>query len=353
MGHRHKSAPNRGSLGFRPRAKAKRESARWRNYPAYIDESDQPVIAGFAGYKVGMTHVIKVEEKIRDPRFKQEKLMATTVIELPLTRVFGLRLLKIGENGHLQVVGEVWHPIPSGEKKDFRRSLRTPDMDEAEYKQKLEALKSKVDSTFEVRLLMYTLPRNAGFAKKKPDIIETKVGGKDIQKNFDFAVELMGKEFNFADHFKEGDFIDVTSVTKGKGFSGAVKRHGVKIMPRKKRKGRRVVGSIGAWHPARTPWTVPRPGQMGYHQRTEYNKKILKYSENPRDINPKGGWKQYGVVRSPFVLIEGSIPGPAKRLIRVRKAMRKPVSKYPQTEEIKLSYISTSFNVKETEEEVQ
>ena len=65
MGHRHKSAPNRGSLGFRPRKRAKRESARWRAYPEWAETSD-PHLMGFAGYKVGMTHVVKVEEKIRD-----------------------------------------------------------------------------------------------------------------------------------------------------------------------------------------------------------------------------------------------------------------------------------------------
>ena len=105
----------------------------------------------------------------------------------------------------------------------------------------------------------------------------------------------------------------------------------------------RVVGAIGAWHPARTGWTVPRAGQMGYHQRTEPNKKILKISDNPREINPKGGWKHYGVINSPYVMLEGSIPGPTKRLIRMRKSMTLPPEKYSQTEEIKISFISTTF----------
>lgn len=35
----------------------------------------------------------------------------------------------------------------------------------------------------------------------------------------------------------------------------------------------RHVGSIGPWTPSRTMWTVAQAGQMGYHKRTEFNKK--------------------------------------------------------------------------------
>ncbi|MFW9929481.1 MAG: 50S ribosomal protein L3 [Candidatus Thorarchaeota archaeon] len=349
MGHRHKSAPNRGSLGFRPRKRAKRESARWRSSPKWIDNEANPTITGFAGYKVGMSHIIKVEEKTRNPHFKQEVLTAVSVIELPKTICFGFRLMKIGDSYTKQVLGEVWtHDV----EKDFKRKLKTPNkLEEDEFAKKIEDLKAKLDQASEVRLLLYTLPREAGLPKKKPDIIESKIAGKDLQKNFDFAVSLLGKQINFTDIFNSGEYIDVTAVTKGKGFQGAVKRHGIKILPLKKRKGRRVVGAIGAWHPARTSWTTPRPGQMGYHQRTEFNKKILKYSENPREINPRSGFKHFGLVKSPFILIEGSVPGPTKRLIRLRKAMLMPPNNYPEAEEIKISYISTSFRQKEIEQE--
>ena len=61
------------------------------------------------------------------------------------------------------------------------------------------------------------------------------------------------------------------------------------------------------------------PGQMGYHQRTEYNKLILKISDNLDEINPKSGFKGYGLVRTKYILLDGSVPGPRKRLIILRK----------------------------------
>jgi large subunit ribosomal protein L3 len=63
-------------------------------------------------------------------------------------------------------------------------------------------------------------------------------------------------------------------------------------------------------------------GQMGYQQRTEFNKRILKIGENGAEISPAGGFLHYGMLKNPYVLIKGSIPGPVKRLVRIRPAMR-------------------------------
>lgn len=45
--------------------------------------------------------------------------------------------------------------------------------------------------------------------------------------------------------------IDTISVTKGKGFTGVIKRYGVKKLPRKTHRGLRRIGCIGSWHPSR------------------------------------------------------------------------------------------------------
>ena len=57
-------------------------------------------------------------------------------------------------------------------------------------------------------------------------------------------------------------------------------------------------------------------------QRTEYNKRLLKIGDNPDEINPKGGFLNYGLIRGNYALLHGSLPGPSKRLIRFRKAVR-------------------------------
>lgn len=81
------------------------------------------------------------------------------------------------------------------------------------------------------------------------------------------------------------------------------------------------------------------PGQMGYHQRTEYNKRILKIGNNGDEITPKGGFLHYGVIRNNYVVLKGSVQGPAKRLIVLRRAIRpqEPLIKVPE-----ITYISTT-----------
>ena len=82
-------------------------------------------------------------------------------------------------------------------------------------------------------------------------------------------------------------------------------------------------------------------GQMGYHKRTEYNKKLLKIgNESEVDlINPDGGFVKYGLVKNNYIVVKGSLPGPSKRLVVLRKGVRN-ASKDATAPEI--SYISTT-----------
>ena len=154
--------------------------------------------------------------------------------------------------------------------------------------------------------------------------MEIKIDGGTTQEQLEYAEKLLGKTISAIDIFKEGQFVDATAITKGKGFQGPVKRWGVKILPRKSRKTKRGVAVIGPWHPTRVLYTVPRAGQMGYHQRTEYNKRILKIGADGKEITPKGGFLRYGPVRGTYILLEGSLPGPTKRLIQLRYPARPP-----------------------------
>lgn len=352
MGHRHKSAPNRGSLGFRPRARAKRISGRWRAFKStWMDENAEPMLTGFPSYKVGMTHIIKVEEKKRNRQYKQEVTVPVTILEIPKTVLHGVRVYKQGYFGK-EVLTEVWHHSFD---KDVSRKLSVPSKD---YKEAVEAkivrIKEETKNITDVRVLVHTLPHESGTSKIKPDVIEIQVAGKNISKNLDWALENLGNELKIGSFFEEGEYIDVTSVTKGKGFQGPVKRHGIKILPRKTRKGRRVVGAIGSWHPARVSWTTPRAGGMGFHNRTEYHKKILKISENAREINPASGFKHYGLVKGSFVLVEGSIPGSSKRLVRLRKTIRRTPKQFPQADSVRISYTAIKFRqTEETELEAE
>jgi large subunit ribosomal protein L3 len=77
-------------------------------------------------------------------------------------------------------------------------------------------------------------------------------------------------------------------------------------------------------------YTVPRAGQMGFHQRTEYDKRIMIMGNTGDDnlkINPDGGYKHFGLVKGDFIVLKGSVPGTYKRLIKLRKQIRNEPAK--------------------------
>ena len=73
-------------------------------------------------------------------------------------------------------------------------------------------------------------------------------------------------------------------------------------------------------------YTVARQGQRGFHQRTEYNKRILLMSSANRNnqvsINPRGGFKHYGLIKEDYIVVRGSVPGVPKRLVKLRQPIR-------------------------------
>ena len=195
----------------------------------------------------------------------------------------------------------------------------------------------------DIDVLVPALPTpGAGVPKKKPDIFECGIGGSNPEEKLNTALELLGNEVKASEIFNEGEFVDAIATTKGKGFQGVVKRWGIRIQYGKAvRAGKgRHVGSIGPWTPRRTMWTVAQAGQMGYHKRTEFNKRILKIAsaDEVDQINPDGGFVKYGVVKNDYVLVKGSLPGPSKRLV----ILRQPIRPNNKAEDIpQITYIST------------
>ena len=100
-----------------------------------------------------------------------------------------------------------------------------------------------------------------------------------------------------------------------------------------------MIGTLGPKSPGYVRPTVPQAGQMGYHQRTEYNKRVLKIGKDGGEITPNGGFLHYGVVKNSYLILHGSVPGPIKRLIRLRDATRS--QKAVKVEIPELTYIST------------
>ncbi len=166
--------------------------------------------------------------------------------------------------------------------------------------------------------------------KKKPYIFEVAVKGGDIQKQFAFVKNLLGKEVKIDQVFETGAVVDVAAITKGKGWEGVITRWGVKRKQHKSRKSVREVGSLGPISPQNVMYTVPRAGQRGFHQRTEYTKRIMVMNNTENGdykINPSGGYKHFGLVKGDYIILKGSVPGTYRRLIKLRSQVRNIPSK--------------------------
>ncbi len=309
------SKPRAGSLAFYPRKRARRIYPRITTWPSV----DKPVPLGFAGYKVGMAHAVIVDTKKTSPTHGQNIVVPVTIIETPPLKVIGLRVYKQTTKG-LRILGEVWDESVKDDKYIKRKVKVAKSYNTQE---KLKKLEEKLSEAKKVRLIVATQPHKSGLGKKTPEIFEIELGGK-VEDAWKLAVEKLGKEILASEVFQEGEFVDVVAVTKGKGTQGPVKRFGVKIQNRKAKKKMRHVGSLGSETPQRVLWTVPQAGQMGFFTRTELNKRILKIELDGKSFTPKSGFHRYGVLKSGYILIEGSVPGPKKRLIRLRKAVRPP-----------------------------
>jgi len=316
MGHRKTHAPRHGSLAYLPRKRAKSLLARIRFWPKV--EEDTPRLLGFTGYKAGMTHIFAIEDRKRSPNFGKEVMRAATVLEAPPMLTCAIRAYTKDPYG-LQPLSEAWMKDPPD---DLERIFTLPEDFNTE--ENLKKIEENIGKIAKIRVIAITQPKQTSVPKKKPDVAEIEIGGGTTQQQFEYAKSLLGKTVTPAEIFKEGQYIDAIAVSTGKGFQGPVKRWGVTILQHKGRKTKRGIATLGPWNPHHVMYSIPRAGQMGFHQRTEYNKRILKIGTDGKEITPKGGFLRYGEIRGPYILLDGSIPSPEKRPIRLRYPARPP-----------------------------
>ena len=312
MGHRKYSAPRSGSLAYLPRGRASRILPRVKYWPPYEGE---PKLLGFIGYKAGHTTVFYIDTTPNSPTQGLEVAKVGTVVATPPIVVAGV-VGYVEENGVLREVARVWG-------KDVPEIIRRRIPSWRPNEENSEKLRGMAEELSEVRVVAMAQPKSAGLPRKAPDLLEIRVGGS-VPEALEYALSRLGKEVRVGEVFSPGSWVDVIAVSKGKGFEGVVGRYGVKILPRKQRKTRRAVGAIGPWKPPYVMYTVPRAGQLGYHRRTEFNKRILVVGEDGLKYTPKGGFPHFGVVRTECVVVEGTVPGAVKRPIVLRYPARPP-----------------------------
>lgn len=121
----------------------------------------------------------------------------------------------------------------------------------------------------------------------------------------DASEYTLGQELK-ADVFAEGDKIDVTGTSKGKGFAGTIKRYGHQRGPMSHgSKHKRKTGSIGAAGPHHVFKGHKMPGRAGNLKTTVQNLEIVKVD-----------------VENNLLLIKGSVPGAKKSLVVIKQTVK-------------------------------
>lgn len=314
MGHKKYSQPRRGSLAYSPRGRAKSMEARIRNWPE--TNSEQPKLLGYAGFKVGCIQIVSIDDREKTPNHGKQLVSLGTVVATPPISIIGIRGYRSDNDGAHAMFDVYSSDMPKEISRLFTVKPKEGSLEQA------EKMLNKVSELFAV---VAVFPNTAGLEQKKPYVFEVAVKGGDTKKQFEFLKNLFGKQVKVEEVFELGTTVDVASITKGKGIEGPITRWGVKKKQHKSRKSVRALGSLGPISPASIMYTVPRAGQRGFHQRVEYNKRIMIMSNTDKNefkINPSGGFKHYGVVNGDFVVLKGSVPGTYRRLVKLRAQIR-------------------------------
>lgn len=144
----------------------------------------------------------------------------------------------------------------------------------------------------------------------KPEIGHAKKAGTTPKR---FIKEIRGTSMDYeigqelkADLFENGEFVDVTGISKGKGFAGSIKRHNQSRGPMAHgSRYHRRPGSMGAVAPNRVFKGKPLPGRMGTDKVTIQNLEVVKVD-----------------VERNLLLVKGSIPGPKNSYVVVKESVK-------------------------------
>ena len=157
-----------------------------------------------------------------------------------------------------------------------------------------------------------------GFADKRENLVNKPMKGhfdkagvscKRFVREFKLegAEEMaLGQEIKY-DVFAAGDKIDATAISKGKGFQGAIKRHGQSRGPMAHgSKYHRHAGSNGAASdPSKVFKGKKMPGQMGHVKVTVQNLEVVRVD-----------------AENNLLLVKGSVPGPKKSLVTIKESVK-------------------------------
>ncbi len=177
-------------------------------------------MAGFAGYKAGMTHVMMIDDRPRSLTEGMEISLPVTVLEVPPMNVVAVRAYE-NYNGGLRPAGEAWAENLNA---DLSRALTVPKKTRGTSSMICRLMASIAD----VRVLVHTNPMLVtGIPKKVPELMEMPITTAPWSRRLELARRLLGQQVPVSSVFELGDLLDVSAVTKGKGTQGPVRRWGI------------------------------------------------------------------------------------------------------------------------------
>jgi len=293
--------PRKGSLQFWPRKRVNKflPSVNWDALNSGKN------LKGFICYKAGMISGY-VKDNTEDSMTKDKKIVIPlTVLECPPLKIFSVRFYKdskvvkeiLSENLDKELKGKVKLSKKKGKKIDD----------------------IKIEEYENVKVIAYSVVKKTNI-KKTPDLIEIGLVG-NLEEKINYIKENLGKEISVLDVFEQNQLIDLRGLTKGHGLAGPVKRFGITLKSHKSEKGRRRPGSLGPWHPARVTFRAPQAGQLGMFTRIVYNNKIVAMGKAEDQPNLKN-IKNFGEIKTDYILVRGSILGPAKRQLIITSPLR-------------------------------
>jgi len=296
-------SPRKGSLQFWPRKRVNKflPSVNWKA----IDSGKN--IKGFIGYKAGMFSV-EVKDLTPNSMTKDKRIIIpATVIECPSMKIFSIRFYKNGK-----VAKDV---LAEHLDKELKRKLKLPKQN------KNNAENLKAGDYDDVSVIAYSQVKKTN-VKKTPDITEIGLAGGNIEEKLNFVKSHLNKDISIEDVFSQGEIVDIRGLTTGKGLCGPVKRFGITLKAHKSEKGVRRPGSLGPWHPARVTFRAPMAGQLGMFTRVHYNQKILSLVKSEETEKQLKGIKNYGDIKTDYIILYGSVQGPSKRQVLITSPLR-------------------------------
>ena len=372
MSHRKFEQPRQGHLGYLPKRRTKATKGTIRSFPK--DDASKPVhLTAFMGYKAGMTHVVRHFEKREGKKtLKKDVVEPVTVLETPPIKVLGL-VGYIQTPRGLRALSTVWaQNLPVGVLRRFYKNFYVSKKkaftnyakryaEDAKSKKHVNRDIQRVKKYCQVvRVIVGSQIDKLKLRQRKSHVMEIQVNGGTVAQKVDWAVSKFEQEVSVGEVFQNDEMIDTIAITRGKGTQGVVKRFGVARLPRKTHRGLRKVASVRAWHPAAVKWTVARAGQLGYYHRTQINQKIYRVGsgavrgtknnasteQDPmiKNITPCGGFPHYGEVNEDFLLIRGSVAGPRKRQVTIRKSLLLPTKSF-HTMKLDIKFIDTASKI--------